>query len=122
MAHAHPTPAKGDKQPAFPTPDELRAFFFLLRDLGWKPGSDHPSPPPSCPPPKGTKLPTKAQVQAVFALAREMGWMSVNPDEHDLIIKLRRTTYHGRNVVKEVANAIARDFPWRDGSPYNTRE
>lgn len=106
-----------------PTPEMLRAFFFLLRDLGWQPGTSHPLPPPcNDPPPKGTKLPSKDQVEAVRTWAREMGWMNVNTEEQRLLLRLRRTNYHGRKIVHEVANAIARDFQWIDGSPNNTKE
>ena len=125
MAHAQTTPAKGDKQPAFPTPDELRAFFFLLRDVGWKPGTAHPlGPPANTPPPKGTKLPTKAQVEAVFALAREMGWRNLNGNEQQLIENLRLTTYKDRNHVYETAAAMRRHRPWVFGgdSAHNTEE
>ncbi len=116
MAHAQTSPAKGKtpKQPDFPTPAELRAFFFLLRDLGWKPFDANPSrwPRPSAAPPRGTKLPTKAQMDSVFAFALEMGWINLNPDEKALIQNLRLTTYKGRNHVYETAAAMRRHCPW----------
>ena len=71
---------------------------------------------------KKPKPPTTAQINAVFTLTRELGWMFLNDEERGLILQLRRTTYHGRKVVNEVANAISRDFPWVDGSPYNTQQ
>jgi hypothetical protein len=129
MAHAQITPAKGKttKQPkpaapSFPTPDELRAFFFLLRELGWKPGCAHPLPPPDYVPPKGARLPTKAQIAAAYVLAREMGWMYVNEDEQALLKNLRFTTYKGRNLVYDTAAAMRWHRPWVDGSPLNTQE
>lgn len=140
MAHATSTPVKGKstatKKKAAPTPreadaidpDMLRAVFHTLRLLDWKSGNerigiDSRRPmPEDAPPLKKQKAPSRVQLEAVFALANRLGWMHLGAVERDLILTLRRTTYHGRNVVKEVASAIARDFPWRDGSPYNTRE
>lgn len=126
MAHAQTSPAKGKtpKQPDFPTPAELRAFFFLLRDLGWKPCDAHPRQPPDNPPPRGTKLPTRAQMEALSAFALEMGWMAVNPNELALIKNLRQTTYKGRNHVYETAAAMRRHRPWLWGGDVsqNTEE
>ena len=70
--------------------------------------------------PKKTAPPSKTMVQEVFALAREMGWTSLNPEEKRLIELLRRTTYHGRNLVVETAIAMRSANPWIDGSPANT--
>lgn len=125
---ATPSPVAGksiDVQP--PSPEMLRAVFDTLRQLGWQTGNeavgiDHRCPMPSAPDGKKLKPPTTTQLQAIFALARELGWMNLNDDEKGLVLKLRRTTYHGRKVVHEVAKAISRDFPWVDGSPYNTKE
>lgn len=114
-----------DRTPAVPTPEMIQAMFATLRQIGWNSGKDmERGQVPCVAATEGKKqaIPTRAQVEAVFALARELGWMNLNDDEKALIIRLRRTTYHGRKVVSEVASAIARDFPWRHGSPYNTTE
>lgn len=63
---------------------------------------------------KKKAAPSKTMVQEVFALAREMGWTHLNPQEKHLIDLLRYTTYHGRNLVVEVAIAMRSAHPWRD--------
>ena len=49
-------------------------------------------------------------------LAKESGFMHLNPHEKQLIELLRWTTYHGRNVVIDVARAMRRSHPWTDGA------
>lgn len=62
---------------------------------------------------KKPAAPSKTMVQEVFALAKELGWTSLNDQELRLIKKLRNTTYHGRNLVVETADAMHRAYPWR---------
>lgn len=66
---------------------------------------------------KKPAAPSQTMVQEVFALAREMGWTSVNPEEKRLLDLLRHTTYHGRDMVREMAIAMQRLHPWRETEP-----
>lgn len=66
---------------------------------------------------KKPAAPSKTMVQEVFALAKLQGWTSLNPQEKQLIDLLRNTTYHGRDMVKEMAIAMQRLHPWRDTQP-----
>lgn len=70
---------------------------------------------------KKKSKPSKTAVNEVFALAKEMGWTHVNPQEKQLIELLRRTTYHGRNIVMDVAMTMRRSHPWVNGGPDNTK-
>lgn len=70
---------------------------------------------------KKTAAPSKTMVQEVFALARLQGWTSLNPREKQLIELLRNTTWHGRDLVFELALSIRQSHPWIDGSPNNTQ-
>lgn len=49
-----------------------------------------------------------------YAKAKEMGFYSLNSAEKQLIDLLRRTNYHGRNVVIDVAQAMRKSHPWVD--------
>lgn len=62
---------------------------------------------------KVKKAPSKSMVLEAFALAKELGWTNLNDQELRLIKKLRNTTYHGRNLVVETADAMHRAYPWR---------
>jgi len=66
---------------------------------------------------KKNAAPSKTMVQEVFALARLQGWTSLNPQEKELIELLRQTTWHGRDMVSEMAIAMQRLHPWRDTQP-----
>lgn len=65
--------------------------------------------------------PSKALAQEAYELAIKNGWTSLNSHEKQLIDLLRYTSYHGRNIVMDVAMAMRRSHPWVDGSPENTR-
>lgn len=72
---------------------------------------------------KAKNAPSKAMVQEVFALAKELGWENLNDQELRLIKTLRNTTYHGRNLVVETADAMQRAHPWRwdsQGTPFES--
>lgn len=58
--------------------------------------------------------PSPKRVMAAQALARELGWVCLNEQELRLIKQLRFTTYHGRNLVIEIAGAMCRAHPWID--------
>lgn len=62
---------------------------------------------------KKTAAPSKTMVREVFALGRKLGWTFLNDQEKRLIERLRNTTYHGRNLVVETADAMQRAHPWR---------
>ena len=62
---------------------------------------------------KKPAAPSKTMVEEVFALARLQGWTSLRPEEKRLIDLLRNTTYHGRSLVIETADAMQRAHPWR---------
>lgn len=64
---------------------------------------------------------SKTDLSDFYAMARELGFMSVNKHEKELIELLRWTTYHGRNVVVDVAIAMRRSHPWLDGGLDNTK-
>lgn len=66
---------------------------------------------------KKNAAPSKTMVQEVFALARLQGWTSLRPQELELIELLRQTTYHGRDMVMEMAIAMHHLHPWRDTQP-----
>lgn len=95
----------------------------MLQHEGWRPS--HSSPFVGRPQPKlksNVKAPTKAQIAAAWELARQMGWTPLSPWFVDLVLTLQRTQYRGRNIVMTVANAMAREYPWKDGSPDNFME
>lgn len=69
--------------------------------------------------PKKVK-PSKSLQAAANELAIKQGWTSLNSHEKQLIDLLRYTSYHGRNIVMDVAMAMRRSHPWVDGSPANT--
>lgn len=71
---------------------------------------------------KSKKAPSKTMVQEVFALARLQGWTSLQPKELELIELLRQTTWHGRDMVREMAIAMQRLHPWRDTQPNGNTE
>ncbi|MDD5175734.1 MAG: hypothetical protein PHQ05_04855 [Sterolibacterium sp.] len=108
--------------PATPTPEMLQAVFATLRELGWRPDTEPKRCPPPLPPGKKPPAPTKTQIEAVFALARELGWTNLSPWFMDLVVAVRRTDERGRDIIMRTAKAIARDYPWRDGVPYNMQE
>lgn len=64
---------------------------------------------------------SKLAMSDFYAIARELGFVSVRPQEKQLIELLRWTSYHGRNVVVDVAVAMRRSHPWVDCSPDNTK-
>lgn len=72
---------------------------------------------------KAKKKPSQETVREVFALAKEFGWTHLNAQELRLIKTLRNTTYHGRNLVVETADAMQRAHPWRwdsQGTPFES--
>lgn len=72
---------------------------------------------------KKSAAPSKSMVQEVFVLAQKLGWTNLNDQEQRLIEKLRNTTYHGRNLVVETADAMQRAHPWRwdsRGNPFES--
>lgn len=64
---------------------------------------------------KSTK-PSKTMVREAHELAVLMGWRMLNKQEIALIELLRRTTYHGRNIVMDLAITTRRTHPWVDGA------
>lgn len=71
---------------------------------------------------KKKDAPSKTMVREVFDLARLQGWTSLNPQELELIELLRKTTFHGRDMVREMAIAMHRLHPWRDTQPNGNTE
>lgn len=61
---------------------------------------------------KAKKKPSQETVREVFALAKEFGWTHLNAQELRLIKTLRETTWHGRDLVSEIATAMQRAHPW----------
>lgn len=57
-----------------------------------------------------------AERMAFYEKAREMGFFSLNPQEKQLIDLMRYMSYHGRNVVIDMARAIRRSHPWVHGA------
>lgn len=63
----------------------------------------------------------KTVIEEAFELAHIMGWFKVNQQEKQLIELLRRTNWHGRNLVIDLAIRMRSVHPWVDGSPDNTK-
>lgn len=59
---------------------------------------------------------TNAELIAFHEKAREMGLFGLNRQEKQLIELLRHVSYHGRNVVIDMARAIRRSHPWVHGA------
>ena len=53
----------------------------------------------------------KSMVLETYELARLMGWTALNNHEKQLIELLRHTTWHGRNIVMDLALTMRRTHP-----------
>jgi hypothetical protein len=63
----------------------------------------------------------RSMVLETFELAHLMGWTALNDHEKQLIELLRRTTWHGRNIVMDLALTMRRTHPWVHDSTENTK-